>query len=119
MRPRTCEVKIVPTEAEIQKACLEFLNLQWGVKAWRQNTGGFYKEYKGRRQFIRFGQPGQGDITGILSPGGRRIEIEIKRPGKRPAFIQEEWLREMARYGAIAFWCSSLDECERKWMESL
>lgn len=102
--------KPVPTEKEIQAACLEWLNTIPGVRCWRQNTGGFPGEYKGKRRFTRFGQKGQSDISGV-GPFGVRVEIEIKRPGKLPSDIQGYWLTSMQESGAVAFWADSLDTC--------
>ncbi len=102
-------MRIDPTEKEILNACLDYLNTIWGCKCWRQNTGAMSSVYKGKTRFMRFGQPGQADITGIYR--GRRIEIEVKKPRTKPTLIQGEWLGEMQRLGAIAFWCTSVDEC--------
>jgi hypothetical protein len=106
-------VFVVTTEKSVQASVLEWLNTVPGVKAWRQNTGAQTFEYKSRRtgltkkRFIRFGEPGQGDVTGI-GPHGVRIEIEIKRPGKYPDFYQRSWMGFINDHGGIAFWADSL-----------
>ncbi len=102
--------KLRESEADIQKACIDWLNLQPGTRVWRQNTGGVAREYKGKKRFVRFGQKGQADITGI-GPGGVRIECEVKANGGKLSEAQGEWLNEMLRRGAIAFVVNSLDEC--------
>jgi hypothetical protein len=101
----------VPTEAEIQKSILAVLRFH-GVHAWRQNTGAFAGEYKGRSRFIRFGVKGQADIVGLLGPtfgrdAGRMIAVEVKRPGNRPTPEQVRWLIEINDAGGFAFWATS------------
>ena len=108
-----------PLEAAIQQACLDWLNLQPGVRCWRQNTGAFKGEYKGKKRFVRYGVTGQSDISGIMLPSGRRIEIEVKRPkpyGKEPTNEQLAWMAMIREHGGIAFWCDSLDKCMELFM---
>lgn len=71
-----------PLEREIQKAISEALELMPGMKLWRQNTGAMGGSHKGKRWYVKFGTPGQADISGILKANGRRIELEVKRPGE-------------------------------------
>lgn len=56
---------------------------------------------------VRFGKRGDPDLTGIIPSGphrGKRIDVEVKRPGKRPSPIQMKRLREIIDSGGIAFW---------------
>ncbi len=53
------------------------------VRAWRQNTGAV----KIKGQFVKFGVPGQADISGILDTG-HRLEIEVKSPGGQQSVEQ-------------------------------
>lgn len=46
------------------------------IRAWRNNAGAAI--LKG--QLVQFGMPGQADISGLIAPYGRRLEIEAKRP---------------------------------------
>ena len=57
---------------------------RFGIRLWRQNTGGFTDAYG---HHVRFGIPGQADLTGVHK--GRRWEIEIKRDGEKPTLRQE------------------------------
>ena len=100
------------TETEIKAQCLEWLNLQWGVKVWKRNVGAMSGSHKGKRWFVKFAEPGMSDIEGVAC--GRHVEIEIKRPGREPTVEQDAWLQEMHQLGAIAFWCDSLDVCIEK-----
>ena len=99
----------VPLERAIQRAILEWLNLQWGCKAWRSNTGAVVREYKGKKRFTRFGHPGIADIIGVYR--GRFLAVEVKRPGNRPTLEQEAFLSEITALGGIAFCATSLDDC--------
>ena len=100
-----------PLENDIRNLILEWLNLQSGVTCWRQNTGFHVFEHKGKKRAVRYGQPGQSDISGIMLPSGRRIEIEVKRPGNKPTEDQKAWMAMIREHGGIAFWCDSLDRC--------
>lgn len=105
-----------PTEAQVLRACLDLLALYPQVKAWRQNTGAVVSEYKGKRRFMRFGLPGQADITGILQepePRGRgagiRLEIECKRPGGKQSEAQQEFQTMIQSMGGIYLLVDSAD----------
>jgi hypothetical protein len=102
-----------PLERDVQKAVLDYLNTLWNVKAWRANTGASTAVHNGKKRFIRYGQRGQADITGVAN-GGVRIEIEIKRPGNKPTMEQTAWLGEMRTLGAVAFWCDSVKSCSEQ-----
>ena len=65
----------------------------------RQNTGAV----RLGKRFVRFGTPGRADISGVW-PDGRRLEIEVKRPGNKPTQAQLDFLLLMQEQGAIAFW---------------
>lgn len=63
------------TEHAIQNAILAQL-VAAGLYVWRQNTGVARDPRNGA--MVTFGRRGAGDITGILMPSGRRLEIECK-----------------------------------------
>jgi hypothetical protein len=122
-RPRKPPATLEPSEAELLAATLDYLKLK-GVYCWRQNTGAVKATYGGRSRFIRFGIPGQCDITGILGRAhdnwgptslvgvpnhrGTRLEIELKRKGRRPTEKQLAFMRAINYSGGVAFWCDSL-----------
>lgn len=95
---------ITPSESDIQKQILEYLSLRPGVY-WRQNTGAVTATDKaGRKRFIRYGRPGQADITGIRPHPhgiGQRIEIEVKCPGKKQTEAQINFQREIESEGGL------------------
>lgn len=49
---------------------------------------------------VRFGLPGQADLTGIL-PGGVRLEIEVKGPGCPQTPEQKAFQRMIERFGGV------------------
>lgn len=105
--------KIVPTEREIQKAILRYLELR-KIYCWRNNTGGFTDK---RDHYYTFGKKGSGDILG-LTPKGRFISIEVKRPGNKPTPAQVSFMNVIRDNGGIAFVATSIDDIENK-MEEL
>lgn len=112
-------MKLKPLEKEVLAQCIEWLNYQKGVKVWRQNTGNFkLSGENGKSRFFRAGTPGMADISGI-GPKGRRIEIECKRPGKKPTDEQRIWLDLMTVHGGIAFWADSLEMAIEKFRKAL
>lgn len=96
-------------ESDIQKAILDYL-LMRGHWVWRQSVGGMAQESQGKKRFIRFGKRGLADITGIEKASGRRIEIEVKRPGNRATDAQESFLAEVRKRKGIAFVAYSVDD---------
>ena len=90
-------------EAELQRACLEMLQASRVGVFWRQNTGAVKIQGAGRKRdrFVRFGVPGQADITGVVD--GMRIEIEVKTPGGRLRPSQVEFQDLMVENGALFY----------------
>lgn len=98
------------TEKSIQNAILRAVATQPGVRLWRANVG--VARY-GQRT-VRFGVPGQADLTGILPvtlacPAcgtvagtlGVRLEIECKKPGGEQTTEQQQYERIIRRFGGI------------------
>jgi hypothetical protein len=113
-RTRRASASAVP-ESNVQSACLQWLNSVPGVKMWRQNRGARLNIYKRKdgtegRSYVRFGEPGATDTTGV-GPLGIRIEIEIKRVGERPDLEQLNYMAMVQDAGGISFWCDSLRSC--------
>lgn len=83
-----------PLEKTIVKQILAWLNSMPECYA-RKRHGGM-------------ANPGEPDITACLS--GRRIEIEVKRPGGKPTALQLHQLDQWRKAGALAFVAYSLEE---------
>lgn len=50
---------------------------------------------------MRFGTPGQADISGILAPSGRRIEIECKSATGRQSEQQRRFQAMIEKHGGL------------------
>ena len=110
-RPRKRRVA-VPLERDIQKSVLAEMRLFYlQVRVRRQNTGVAGYQGKGDRfRPVRFGTPGQADLTCTIRPSGQRLEIEIKRPGGKLTELQKRFRDETREDGAIYMVVRSVEE---------
>jgi len=124
-KPSSGKQRPVATEAETQVAVLAFLR-HHPLVAWvhRANTGSgylinarLYRELVARgvlkqadARFMRFGFPGQPDITGQLRDG-RRLEVEVKREGERPTDDQQAVLDAVNGAGGVGFVAYRVEDC--------
>lgn len=92
-----------PLEAEVQQACLSFLD-RAGFYAWRNHTGG--NIIRGR--MLKNANAGAPDVFALKD--GAFYAIEFKRPSGKLRPHQLEWLARAKRYGAKAMVIRSLDE---------
>jgi len=104
--------KLEPREAQVLRGVVQAC-LARGVPIRRQNTGAMMVE--GR--FVRFGKAGNSDLTGIV-PGGRRLDVEVKRPGRRPTPQQIAYLQEVNRFGGVGLWTDDADVFGR-WLDAI
>lgn len=74
---------------------LQYLRLR-GAMAWRNNTGAM-KTLKG---YVKFGQPGSGDIFALYR--GRFYSIEVKTGKDRVRDNQRDWIEAIQAHGGIA-----------------
>jgi hypothetical protein len=91
-------------EAAIQHDILLALTERCGgvCTVWRQNTGAARLPGKnGAQQLVRFGVPGQADISGLFHGSGRRLEIEVKAPGGRQSASQKRFERVVRSCGGV------------------
>ncbi len=91
---------------------MRYLRSRHDVIAWRVNTGAMVGEHKGKRRFIRFGEPGQSDIQGYLrwDPWPLPFFLEVKRPGQHPTWAQEQFLARRRGDGCISASVSSVED---------
>lgn len=80
-----------------------------GCFATNHTVGDFYTKYGGR---VSVGTPGEADIWGHR-PDGRAFYIEVKMPGETPRKNQLDFIESMKNTGAIAGWCTSVEEALR------
>ena len=96
------------TEAELQRAVIVALSKDPCVRLWRQNVGVAVPLHQlrlwlARRGYlpmsapmpgdlhpVRYCVPGAGDLSGLVGPTGRRLELEVKAPDGRPRVSTEQ-----------------------------
>ena len=76
----------------------------------RTNAGVYYDNTGAR---VSIGFPGLSDLIGCR-PDGKFFALEIKMPGEKPRQNQLDYLDHMRSLGAIAGWCSSVEEAIKK-----
>ncbi len=97
------------TEKELQSAILRAFGTLPVLRLWRANVG---VARLGRR-VVRFGIPGQGDLTGIL-PDGRRLEIEVKTVAGRQSPAQRRFQEMMERFHGVYILARSIEDVRRE-----
>jgi len=118
------------TNAITKKILLEIPRAFPGSRLWRANAGagvpyGVIREavrlltqcrvqeciaYLTRQRTVTFGIPGQEDTSGILAPGGRRLEIEVKNIGDEMRPEQVTFREMVHRTGGIYVVAGGVDE---------
>lgn len=91
-------------EIRLTAYILAQLNLLPRCYFWRQNTG---VAQAGDRT-VRFGIPGQADITGVAA--GRRVEIEVKPPRGILRPEQRAFQKRVEDAGGVYLLARSLDD---------
>jgi hypothetical protein len=94
------------TETALVNAILLEFGARHDLRLWRQNTGAARTQ---TGALVRFGIPGQADISGILSDG-RRIEIECKSTHGRLTKEQKAWRAMIERFGGLYVLARSVDD---------
>lgn len=95
-----------PKETDLRNTCLAYLRDVRGWVAFKNNTGAT----KVGNRFVRFGEPGSGDILGLIPPHGRFLSIETKMPGRHPTVKQKAWAEAVRASGGIALFIYSLQD---------
>lgn len=110
----------VPTEAMVLRGVLAYLHSDPRVLVWRSNSGAAMLPGKGGKpQPVRFGVRGQADITGLVRASGRRLEIEVKRPGGKQTPEQADFERLVADAGGLYLLVRSIEELQTALGEAL
>lgn len=97
-----------PSEAETQKAILQYLSLRH--LCWRNNTGAFGSQSQGRSYFVRYGKVGSGDILGVRKGTGQFFSIEVKARGRKPTPEQLAFMDKVNQSGGLAFVAYSVQD---------
>jgi hypothetical protein len=73
------------------------------LRIWRSNSGAAIWRGKNGSSggLVRFGVPGQADISGIMRPSGRRIEIEVKTLTGKQSKEQQAWQKMIEWAGGL------------------
>ena len=91
----------------VQRDILRYLATRSDVRAWRANSGAAI----GRRGLVRFGVPGQADISGIMR-GGRRLEIEVKSAKGRLSPQQVRFRMMIEDFGGLFILARCVEDVE-------
>lgn len=95
-------------EKEIQNAIMRKFATRADMRLWRANSG--VATYEDGRT-VRFGIPGQADLSGILQ-GGRRLEIEVKSPDGRQTPQQAAFQKMIEAFGGLYILARSVEDVE-------
>lgn len=106
-----------------ERDLLHLILSTWGahprLRIWRANTGvGWFANGQPARKTdpgaypVKFGTPGQGDISGLVLPAGRRLEIECKAKTKQ-SDDQRSFQRMIEGFGGLYVLALSLGEVDR------
>lgn len=93
------------TEKQIQNQILRTFGTRSDMRLWRANVGAA----RFGRQTVRFGIPGQADLTGIL-PSGLRLEIEVKSASGVQTAEQRAYQSIIERFGGVYVLARSVDD---------
>lgn len=95
------------TESHLVHSILEEFGALPSLRIWRANVI-VARTQQGR--VIRAGVVGQADISGIMLPGGRRLEIECKSPTGKQRDAQRHWQAMIEKFGGLYVLARSTDD---------
>lgn len=115
-------MKIKQKEADIIKTISDYLSTKKYIH-WRQNSGAYSDQYKGKKRFIKFFKwlyPTSNtyeqftllDIIGYF-PNGLPFQIEVKAPGKKPTKAQYNTIELLQQNGVMAFWVDNVEDVQK------
>lgn len=106
-------------EAFLVHAVLSAWGAHPALRIWRQNTGvGWFKDGQPARNTdpgaypVKFGVPGQGDISGVIGPDGRRLEIECKTERGSQSEEQRSFQMMVERFGGLYILARRLEDVD-------
>ena len=94
-------------EKRLQNEILRHFGTKPWLRIWRQNAG---VARMGPRT-VRFGVPGQADLTGILSDG-IRLEIECKSADGKQSLDQQRYQQMIEKFGGLYVLARSVEDVE-------
>jgi hypothetical protein len=98
------------TEKQLQNAILREFGTRPDMRLWRASAGAA----RIGRRFIRFGVPGQADLTGIITVGGIGVSlwIEVKSPTGRQGQEQMWFQQIVSKLGGLYVLARSVTDVE-------
>lgn len=102
------------SEAHILAEIMARCGARADCRLWRQNTGALRDSDD---RLVRYGIPGQADISGIYLDG-RRIEIEVKAAKGRVSDAQKAWAEMIKNHNGLYLLARSADEVHA-WLDEL
>ena len=96
-------------EVEIMRAIQLALGARRDVRVWRSNTG-VGRALTDPSSVVAFGLPGAADLSGIVSPSGRRLEVEVKSATGRLSPVQRAFGEMVQRFGGIYIVARSVEQ---------
>ncbi|MFB3893610.1 MAG: hypothetical protein ACE15C_16475 [Phycisphaerae bacterium] len=97
------------SEKALQNDILRVFGTLPALRLWRANVG----VARIGTRVIRFGVPGQADLTGILTDG-RRLEIEVKSPTGRQTAEQAAFQNMIEKFHGIYILARSTDDVRQR-----
>lgn len=95
------------SEKKVQNQILLEFGCKPYLRIWRHNVGVAVAEDR----MVRFGQKGHADISGIIYPNGRRLEIEVKKPkGGRQKESQKKFQAMIEKFGGVYILARSVQD---------
>ena len=111
---------------DVVRAAINWLNLQLvagkRVKAWRVDTGvHLHRRPDGSwGTGPSYGTKGALDITGVIPPHGRRLDVDVKCTPDKLSEDQEQFIAASRERGGLAFgFWDTLDDLERRFAAAL
>lgn len=101
-------------EKDIQRGILEYLAYSRKGFFWRNNSGAFGGEHKGKRWFVKAGLKGSADILGLVPPQGQFVAIEVKRPGEKQTDAQREFQQTVEARGGVYILAYSVEDVRER-----
>ncbi len=114
-------MKSIYTEHQTQTQIINFLRIK-GWYVMRLNSGKMrYTNSSGKQKFVMLQDPGTPDIVAFrqdislrtVEVGVKLIFIEVKVPGNKPTWLQQQKMQELEKYGAKCFVATSVEDVEK------
>lgn len=98
---------MIETEHDIQRTILSYLEVH-RIFHYRQNSGAFTGDHKGKKRFFHFGFKGAPDIVCVIE--GRYVGIEVKGPKGKQTEDQMNFSDALRAAGGYYILARSVEE---------